>query len=53
MQLQTPPHPADADHTLILMYLANDVLQNGRRKGVEIFHDLLKDPIKQAVALSR
>ena len=40
---------ASADRRLILFYLANDVLQNGRRKGADLFLEQFQDPLRQAV----
>lgn len=42
-------HAASADQRLILFYLANDILQNGRRKGADLFLELFQDPLRQAV----
>lgn len=33
----------------MLFYLANDILQNGRRKGADLFLELFQDPLRQAV----
>lgn len=44
---------ADADRRLLLFYLANDILQNGKRKGVDVFQELFKDPLREAVMLAR
>eukprot|EP00731_Ephydatia_muelleri_P016564 Em0009g988a len=41
---------ADADHRLTLFYLANDILQNGRRRGAAVFVDAFKGPLKDAVS---
>ena len=40
-----------ADRRLVLFYLANDILQNGRRRGADIFLDLFQDPLRQAVTM--
>lgn len=45
--------PANADRRLMLFYLANDVLQNSRRRGANMFQDLFRDPLRQAVTLVR
>ena len=42
-------HAASADRRLVLFYLANDILQNGRRKGADLFLELFQDPLRQAV----
>lgn len=46
-------HSANADRRLMLFYLANDVLQNSRRRGASMFLELFRDPLRQAVALVR
>ena len=43
----------DLDHLLLLLYVANDVLQNGRRRGAEVFHELFKEPLKEVFKLVR
>ena len=43
----------NADRRLLLLYLANDVLQNGKRKGVGTFMELFKDPLKESMGLIR
>ena len=43
----------DLDHLLLLLYVANDVLQNGRRRGAEVFHELFKQPLKEVFKLVR
>lgn len=48
-----PLSPANADRRLMLFYLANDVLQNSRRRGANMFQDLFRDPLRQAVTLVR
>lgn len=40
---------ASADKRLVLFYLVNDILQNGRRKGADLFLELFQDPLRQAV----
>ena len=45
--------PANADRRLMLFYLANDVLQNSRRRGASVFQELFRDPLRQAVTLVR
>jgi regulator of Ty1 transposition protein 103 len=40
---------SDADHRLVLLYLANDILQNSRRKGAEMFGELFREPLQQVV----
>lgn len=45
------PTLANADKRLVLFYLANDILQNGRRRGADVFLDLFQDPLRQAVTL--
>ncbi|CAI7998473.1 Regulation of nuclear pre-mRNA domain-containing protein 1B [Geodia barretti] len=40
---------ADADHRLVLLYLANDILQNSRRKSADMFGELFRDPLRQVV----
>ena len=42
---------ADPDHRLVLLYLANDILQNGRRKGADMFNELFRDPLLQVIPL--
>ncbi len=37
---------------MLLLYLANDVLQNSRRKNLSIFHELFKEPLKVAASLA-
>ena len=37
----------------MLFYLANDVLQNSRRRGANMFQDLFRDPLRRAVTLVR
>lgn len=37
----------------MLFYLANDILQNGKRKGADVFQELFKDPLREAVILAR
>ena len=44
---------ADPDRRLLLFYLANDILQNGKRKGTDVFQELFKDPLREAVILAR
>lgn len=44
---------ADPDRRLLLFYLANDILQNGKRKGADVFQELFKDPLREAVILAR
>ncbi|KAI6652265.1 Regulation of nuclear pre-mRNA domain-containing protein 2-like [Oopsacas minuta] len=39
---------SDPEKRLLLFYLANDVLQNSRRKGVPIFHSALKPHLLDA-----
>lgn len=41
------------DHQLGLLYVANDVLQNGRRRNAEVFQELFKEPMKEAFRLIR
>ena len=43
----------DLDHLLLLLYVANDVLQNGRRRGADVFHELFKQPLKEVFKLVR
>lgn len=40
-----------ADKRLLLFYLANDILQNGRRRGADMFLEAFQDPLRQAVTL--
>ena len=47
------PTVTDLDHLLLLLYVANDVLQNGRRRGAEVFHELFKEPLKEVFKLVR
>ena len=47
------PTVTDLDHLLLLLYVANDVLQNGRRRGAEVFHELFKQPLKEVFKLVR
>ena len=42
----------DCERRLVLLYLANDVLQNSRRKNISVFHDLFKEPLKYAASLT-
>lgn len=42
-----------ADRRLLLLYLANDVLQNGKRKGADDFTELFRDPLKESMRLIR
>ena len=44
---------ADPDRRLLLLYLANDILQNGRRRGTDVFQELFKDPLREAAILAR
>lgn len=37
----------------MLFYLANDVLQNGRRKGADVFLEVFKTALKSAVTMIR
>ena len=37
----------------MLFYLANDVLQNGRRRGADLFLEVFKDPLRQAAIMIR
>lgn len=46
-------YAADQERRLLLLYLVNDVLQNGRRKGVDVYHDLYQDPLRHAASLVR
>ena len=47
-----PSYPtAEADHRLVLLYLANDILQNGKRKGADMFTDLFRESLEQVVPL--
>lgn len=48
-----PRITGNADRRLLLLYLANDVLQNGKRKGADIFMELFKDPLKESMQLIR
>lgn len=43
----------NADRRLLLFYLANDVLQNGKRKGADVFMELFRDPLKESMHLIR
>ena len=43
----------NADRRLLLLYLANDVLQNGKRKGAEVFMELFQEPLKESMGLIR
>ena len=43
----------NADRRLLLLYLANDILQNGKRKGAEVFMESFKDPLKESMRLIR
>jgi len=40
-----------ADRRLVLFYLANDILQNGRRRGADEFLEIFQDPLREAVTL--
>ena len=42
---------ANADMRLLLFYLANDILQNSRRRGADNFLDIFQDPLRHAVTL--
>lgn len=61
VQVVHPPHTcthtvyltADPDRRLLLLYLANDILQNGRRRGTDVFQELFKDPLREAAILAR
>lgn len=44
-------YAASADKRLVLFYLANDILQNGRRRGADQFLELFQDPLRQGVTL--
>ena len=44
-------YAASADKRLVLFYLANDILQNGRRRGADDFLELFQDPLRQAVTM--
>ena len=33
----------------MLLYLANDILQNSRRKGAEMFSELFREHLEQVV----
>jgi len=44
-------YAAGADRRLVLFYLANDILQNGRRRGAGEFLDLFQDPLRQTVTM--
>lgn len=46
-------YAADPERRLLLLYLVNDVLQNGRRKGVDVYHELYQDPLRHAASLVR
>lgn len=46
-------YEGNADRRLLLFYLANDVLQNSRRKGGEVFMELFRTPLKQAATMAR
>ena len=48
-----PPHIGSADQRLVLFYLANDILQNGRRKGADHFVELFKQPLRKGVSVIR
>ncbi|XP_065912784.1 regulation of nuclear pre-mRNA domain-containing protein 2-like isoform X2 [Dysidea avara] len=41
----------DADRRLLLLYLANDVLQNGKRKGADVFMELFQEPLKESMQI--
>ena len=47
--MPTISYPADPDHRLVLLYLTNDILQNGRRKGADMFNDLFREHLEQVV----
>ena len=47
------PHVGDADRRLLLLYLANDVLQNGKRKGADVFMELFQEPLKESMQIIR
>lgn len=42
---------ANIERRLLLFYLVNDVLQNGRRKAASIFLDVFQDPLRHASTL--
>lgn len=44
---------AGPDKRLLLIYLANDILQNSRRRGADEFLDLFKPPLRHAAALTQ
>lgn len=44
---------AGPDKRLLLIYLANDILQNSRRKGAEEFLEFFKAPLRHASALTQ
>jgi len=46
-------HAGDADRRLLLLYLANDVLQNGKRKGADVFMELFQEPLKESMQIIR
>jgi hypothetical protein len=41
------------DRRLLLLFLVNDVLQNGRRKGANMFLDVFQDPLRHASSIIR
>ena len=42
---------ASADKRLVLFYLANDILQNGRRRGAGEYLELFQEPLRQSVTM--
>ena len=44
---------AGPDKRLLLVYLANDILQNARRRGADVFLDLFKPPLRHAASLTQ
>ena len=44
---------AGPDKRLLLIYLANDILQNSRRRGADEFLELFKPPLRRVASLTQ